>query len=227
MRSAPGTTRARGAARAIAFAILCLIAASCADEGSNLSAGAGDEETDTSTTRPPRSTTEAPDTSEAPTTTNAAPDTSAGSIGTVFADPQGTYTIEIDPGWTEQSGTFVKEIEAWIVATPRDGFAPNVNVLTQDTGGMDLEEYLDFSVESMGTLELTSSDIVRAPNGNELAIIEYEGEIAGTAAGLLKFMATVDVNDGQAVVATLTADESTFDDLRVQVEPYLLTLQAT
>lgn len=64
------------------------------------------------------------------------------SSGLPFADPQGTYTIAINRDWTDESGLVVAEIEAWRVAPPIDGFAPNVNVLTQVATGMDLGQYI-------------------------------------------------------------------------------------
>ena len=68
--------------------------------------------------------------------------------GKAFVDPQGTYLISIGSDWVEQPGAFVKEVEAWVIAEPADGFAPNVNVLTQDAPGMSVAEYLDFSLMS-------------------------------------------------------------------------------
>jgi hypothetical protein len=42
-----------------------------------------------------------------------------------------------DP-WVLLPGVFVAEIEAWTVGPPQEGFAPNVNVLTQAAPGLDL-----------------------------------------------------------------------------------------
>jgi hypothetical protein len=43
----------------------------------------------------------------------------------------------------------------------------------------------------------------------------------------LHFLATFDVHNDEAVVATFTADERTFQGLRPNIEPFLRTLQGT
>jgi hypothetical protein len=146
--------------------------------------------------------------------------------GVSFTDPQGTYTIELAPKWTKLSGSPVKEIEAWGVALDSAGFTPNVTVLTQDSQGMNLSEYMDFSNQHLGGAHLDYSTTVTGIHGNRLGIIEYDGIVAGAPASL-HFLAVVDVRNGQAVVATLTSTESRFAALRTTVEPYLRSLQAT
>ena len=96
-----------------------------------------------------------------------------------FTDPQGTYTIDISPAWTETSGTLVQEIEAWQIGTGTSQFQDNVNVLTQDTQGLDLQAYLDFSEAHLGGMDLISSEVITGTAGNELGLIEYSGQLAG------------------------------------------------
>jgi hypothetical protein len=147
-------------------------------------------------------------------------------VGEVFEDPQGSYEIEVDPDWDAQHGTFAAEIEAWIVGDPQDGFAPNVNVLTQLAPGLDLSTYLDRSSEQGPSLipdfELLNVDVVDGI-GSDLGLLEYEGTQNGRP---LHFLATVAVGDGTAVVATFTAPPDVFDESRGDIEPYLLTLRA-
>ena len=149
--------------------------------------------------------------------------------GKAFVDPQGTYTITIGSDWVQQPGAFVKEIESWAIAEPADGFGSNVNVLTQDAPGTSLAEYLELSLKSMGELDVIEQRIITGSNGNDLGMIEYEGVIPGLADDRsLHFLATFDVRDGVAVVATLTTvNDATFDALRPIVEPFLRSLQAT
>lgn len=145
-----------------------------------------------------------------------------------FTDPQGSYTITIDGNWSVLPGTFVREIEAWAVAAPVEGFTSNLNVLTQDTLGADLDEYLTLSVENLGGLELIDVTTVTGVKGNELGLLEYSGVLPGAPSDQpLHFLATVDVRDGVAVVATLTTTPEAFARLRPEIEPFLLTLQAT
>ena len=148
--------------------------------------------------------------------------------GIEFVDPQGTYTIKIDEAWDEIPGVYVKEIESWAIAPLDGGFAPNVNVLTQDAIGMSLAEYMDFSAEHLGGMELIDSTTVEGTNGNDLGSLEYTGvPTGGSSERPLHFLATVDVREGQAVVATLTTFDELFGDHRVAAEPYLRTLVAT
>ena len=148
-----------------------------------------------------------------------------GPDGASFTDPQGTYTMTVAARWTVQSGGFVKEVESWAIAPAGEGFAPNVNVLTQSAPGMDLTRYIDFSAQNLGELKLIHKSTIEGTNGNELGLLEY----SGVASGLdrpLHFLATVDVRNGQAIVATFTAPEVTFGRERPNIEPYLRTLQA-
>ena len=161
--------------------------------------------------------------------TEAASPTTSPPVGDeVFADPQGSYTITIHSDWDETPRMFVQEIESWAIDARTDDFAPNVNVLTQDSLGADLDEYLAFSVENMGTLDLINQTTVVGANGNELGLLEYSGVVPGGAADRpLHFLAAIDVRAGVAVVATLTTAPDEFDDYRDEIEPYLLTLQGT
>jgi hypothetical protein len=144
----------------------------------------------------------------------------------VFEDPQGSYEIDVDPDWDAQHGTSAAEIEAWVVGESREGFAPNVNVLTLRAPRLDLSAYLDRSTEQASSVipnfELFNSEVVDGTE-SELGLLEYTGTQNGQP---LFFLATVAVRDGTAVVATFTAPPGAFHQSRDEVEPYLLTLRA-
>jgi hypothetical protein len=146
--------------------------------------------------------------------------------GQVFEDPQGSYEIEVDPDWEAHHGEIAEDVEVWVVGPSEDGFAPNVNTLTQAAPGVDLSEYLDISVEQgpsfVPDFELLDSDVVEGSE-SELGLLEYTGTQDDRP---LHFLATVDVQDGTAVVATFTAPPGVFDESRGEIEPYLLTLRA-
>jgi hypothetical protein len=146
--------------------------------------------------------------------------------GATFTDPQGTYVITVGPDWDEKPGVVVSEVENWIVAPPVGGFAPNVNVVTQAAPGMDLTQYIDFSVGHLGGFELIDSSTIDGSHGNKLGLLEYSGVSPNGPQTPLHFLATVDVRDGRAIVATFTAPEPVFAQERVGVEPFLRTLQA-
>jgi hypothetical protein len=134
--------------------------------------------------------------------------------------------MQISPDWVDAGGTFVKEVEAWYISAADGVFRNNVNVLTQDTQGMDLQEYVDFSAAHLGGLELVSATIVPGAFGGEIGLMDYQGTIPGAPVPL-HALATVAVSDGVAVVATLTTTLETFAAERVSSERYLLTLQRT
>jgi hypothetical protein len=160
----------------------------------------------------------------------AGPSTSAGAAdvpaAAAFADPEKTYTIMIAKAWNRAAAP-ARGIEAWAVAPPKGGFAANVNVLTQDAPGLDLAGYLDASLANMGTAKVVKHETV-SQGGRQLGVLEYTQTLpAGGKDRPLHFLATFDVADGHAVVATLTTEEPAFAGLRPTVEPFLRTLRAT
>ena len=151
-------------------------------------------------------------------TTPATPTTLAGEV---FVDPQGTYTMTIAPDWSEITDRPAPEVEAWRVAGEQDGFVANVNVLSQQVDGLDLERYLELSAENIGDFEQTGSEIVTGANGNQLGVLEYQATDSD-----IHYLGVVSVENDVAVVATLSAvDAEQLAELRPRVEPYLLTLQ--
>jgi hypothetical protein len=152
----------------------------------------------------------------------------AGPSGVRFEDPQGTYTMTVDRHWIEHSGGIVAEIEAWQVAAPSNGFAPNVNVLTQSAPGVDLATYIELSIKNGRRLvqgfRLVRSEEITGTTGAPLGVLGYTAQTGGRD---LTFLAVVALRQGRAVVATLTAPTVSFADVRPRVEPFLLTLRAT
>jgi hypothetical protein len=147
--------------------------------------------------------------------------------GTTFTDPDGTYTVRVDPDWSEQPNALPQnDIEVWQTAPSVDGFASNVNVLTQPAKGVSLAEYLDASVKQLKDMTVVDSSTVDVGGGRTLGTVEYSGLLTG-ATKALHFLAVVDVGDGKAVLATFTATEDAFTSLRPTIERYLLTLRRT
>ena len=145
-----------------------------------------------------------------------------------FADPQGTYTLQVDPAWATLPGAFVKEVEAWSIGIVDEGFTANVNVLTQETTVDDLEAYIDLSLNSMGSFVLVTNDVFTDTDGHRLGEIEFTGVVPMSGIDRpLHFLTYFDFKDGQAVVVTLSTSEATFEQARQQAEPYLRTLRET
>jgi hypothetical protein len=159
------------------------------------------------------------------------PDTSAaaGPAGEAFVDPEGLYRLTVDDAWEPRHGAIAQGIEVWLTHPIADGFAPNVNILTQATGNMTLDEYTQASIDNAPTFiqdfELADTSTVSGPGG-ELAVVEYSGK-AGGAEQPLRFLAVWTVHEGNGIVATFTSLEEHFETQRDEVLPYLLTLEPT
>jgi hypothetical protein len=153
--------------------------------------------------------------------------------GKTFDDPQGEYTIVIGKTWKSvppgKTGVPNQaETEFWVIGPAEKGFAPNVNVLTQDTQGLDLEGYKKLSERQAreGDLKLVRSRIVTSTSGEDVGLLEYTGDPTGAGTDA-SFLAVYAVADGTAVIATLSTDTSTYRKHRTKVQPYLLTLTKT
>ena len=174
--------------------------------------------------------TEAPPTSPPPTTVASSAPTDIGSPGPdgeSYVDPEGAYRITIPDSWEARHGAIAEGIEVWLTDEVEDGFGPNVNVLTQTTGNMTLDEYTETSIANAPSFvkdfEVQDSRRETGPNGTELAVLEYSGEAGADRP--LRFLAVWTVANGQAVVATFTTTPDRYEELRSDVLPYLLTLE--
>jgi hypothetical protein len=140
------------------------------------------------------------------------------------------YRLSIPDAWEARHGALAQGIEVWLTHPAADGFAPNVNVLTQATGNMTLDQYTEASIDNapafIQDFELIDSRTVTGPGGGELAVVEYSGK-AGGAQQPLRFVAVWTVHDGNGIVATFTSLAEDFEAKRDEVLPYLLTLEPT
>ena len=138
------------------------------------------------------------------------------------------YDITFDPSWVANHGSLAAEIELWVVGPIADGFAPNVNVLTQLVPELDIDGYIEVSADSsprfISNFELIDSGIVEGSSGQMLGFMEYLGALGGP---LVHALAVFVLADGIAVIATLVALPDDFDELRETIEPLLLTLRRT
>jgi hypothetical protein len=169
-------------------------------------------------------------TNDADTDGNAepAPGTASDPAAVRFDDPEGRYTLEIDPDW--RVGPATGGVESWTVGP----FADTVEIETETVVNTDLDQYLqlvyerapdaveDFRLREFRVLntEPVPGDTSETPH--QLGIIAYEGVQDGDALG---HFLVASVEPGRAVVAWLTTDKERFDAARADVEPYLLTLR--
>lgn len=146
------------------------------------------------------------------------------SIGTTYNDPEGAYTIQVDPAWEIQVGAVAQGVEVWFLGPAEGDFRPNLNVLTQSAPGMSLADYTTASVANAPALiadfKVVSEAQVDA-SGATLEVLEYTGTAQGRQ---LHFLAVFGVRSDRAIVATLTTGSGTFASWRTTIEPYLRTL---
>ena len=147
-------------------------------------------------------------------------------IDGVFTDPEGAYQIKVDPTWTYTAGGLVEGVEFWILGPPESGFTPNLNILTQRTGGMSLADYLKVTIKNAPTqvadFELEDSGEVDGANAH-LGFVAFAGSAPNGRA--LRFLAVFGMNGASAIVATLTAPSESFSAWRATVKPFMLTLR--
>lgn len=207
-------------------AVIVLIVAAVVAVAINATDGGDDDvATDDVAADSDTTTTEgsADSTSTTETSTTELPE--SGLPGEEFTDPEGIYTMSIDPEWVPNHGSVMEAVEVWAVRPPTGRFADNVNVLTQRMGG-DLSAYMDSALQgaraSVDDLALVNRDIVEGASGQELGVMEYTGTQFDRP---MHFLQVFLVSDAAAAVATLTTTPESFQDTRAAVEPYLLTLQ--
>lgn len=201
---------------------------------------ASDIELETSTTQPPA--TDPPTTpTKAPTTepATALGRTNMGGKGetttlprtespqevsgtAVFTDATDSIEIDIPVHWEHELFDAGVELDIWYFEDAKSIFRPNMNLMSQYTGGLSMQEYLDLSVEvgvpGATDFALIGSHITVGPNGQEIGVFEY------VAAGY-HFVGLVQIEDGLARLLTLTSTESHFEELRAEVEPVMMSLR--
>ncbi|MFM7537070.1 MAG: hypothetical protein ACKO91_14920 [Acidimicrobiales bacterium] len=149
--------------------------------------------------------------------------------GTTFVDPQGSYEMTIDPGWSSRTGSVAPDVELWVVGPLRDGFTPAVAIVSQPSDGLGLEEYVALNVRELPQLgfEVLSTGVVVGAAGNRVAVVEYVGVPPNSPSGRrLRFLAVASVRGTNAVVATFADGEGGFPSSSKRVEPFLRSLRA-
>jgi hypothetical protein len=145
-----------------------------------------------------------------------------------FVDPQGAYTLEIDPAWAPQAAS--RDVERWIV----DAAGDSVTIETATVVDTDLDQYLqgvieeapdaveDFRLREFRVITTEPAPGEEQSRPHQLGLVAYEGIEGGEPRG---FYIVASVERGTAIVATMITDEPRFDATRASVEPFLLTLR--
>jgi hypothetical protein len=151
---------------------------------------------------------------------------------TRYRDPQGAYSLEVDPQWRVPTSTAGGNVETWYTQTGTADFRDNVTIVAQPVGEVDLDQYLQLVIDqapkSVNDFKLREFRVVTIPTESKtkvpksLGVVAYEGRKGDQTYG---FFFVASVEDGDAVVATLTTDQDRFNDVRAKVAPYLMTLR--
>jgi hypothetical protein len=155
-----------------------------------------------------------------------------------FEDPQHAYTVEIDPRWQQTVNGTTPDVESWFTGSGNAEFRDNVNIVTQQIGRMELDQYMqlvtDQAAKTVPDYKLREFRIVSVDDATgsettaevppQLGVFAYTGKNEGKDFGFL-FIASVE--NGRAVLETLTTAQDRFDKVRAEVEPYLMTLRQT
>jgi len=157
------------------------------------------------------------------------PCVAAPSGGELFTDPQGTYTIAVDPTWVERHGISTADTEFWVIDESSSEFSPTIQLSTAlNPTELSLEDYLEASIAGtdliLDDFILLDSGTVSGESDRALGMMEFQAVTSGLN---LHFLVFIGLSDDHAVVATLTASPETFEEYRVILEPYLLTLTPT
>ena len=141
--------------------------------------------------------------------------------------PQGSYVLTVAKDWRQVTARD-PETEGWTVAPKRNGFTPNVAVIADsDPEATTIDGLVDLSLDGLKAIpgfELLERSVVVGAKGQQLGVLSYTASPGDAPIFFLSYTA---LRPDRVVIATLTATEGTFEKLRRQVEPYLLTLEAT
>jgi hypothetical protein len=149
------------------------------------------------------------------------PPTNGAVVGTEFSDPQGAYTIVVDPTW--QSVPF-EDKAMWLVGKDIGEFAPNLSVTVGDSDVPDVATYVADAARSAGKMRYVDSALVAGPDGRDLGVVEYSIVQGGDRE--VRFLAYIDLVGDNLVIAGLGVSAASFEQVRALVEPYMQTLKA-
>jgi hypothetical protein len=195
--------------------------------------GGEDVATGPSTTTAP--TTAAPDPSDpagTPTSTGPSATTTttgrrpASPGGTPFADPQGAYTVEVAPAWSEVDSK-VSGVEAWLTGDTDGEFRDNVNISTERAAGLlDVEAavaYVRDQIEKNPSMTVDDTDYLTSTSGRRVGRLTVSNTIGGRQA---RQQAYVVQGPGNLLILTVSALPDRADRVFAEVEPFALTLRS-
>lgn len=143
----------------------------------------------------------------------------------LWTSPEGTFSMEISPDWTEMNAG--SAVITWSINNA-DAPEANVNITSSQVGQFTAQDYVDVTIASLanlGTLEVVESGVKEGANGKELGYIETKGEVTSNPGVKVHFYVTVSTGNGLATVATFSATENNYSAAINLVRPYLETLQ--
>lgn len=131
------------------------------------------------------------------------------------------YSISAPEGW-EKIDTTIMEHQITVVRSAseslRDDFLENVNVVTEKTGDISLDDYLAGSLKQMENSRrnfVTKKVSVRSINSIEFRTLEYSHTSAGYT---LHVMAYLTIKNGMGYVVTCSATDKSFSRFEADFE---------
>jgi hypothetical protein len=174
---------------------------------------------------PPGPTTEAPADNVATSSTEPPPPTSPG--GTVFTDPRGSYSLEIDPDWRPlEAGA--AGVEAWHVGGDEGGIRDNLHVVTDSASGMStVEDAVEYIRNQLGqqrnrTVTIEDETFLTSTEGRSVGRLTFTNVAGGRETRQRTY---VQLGPRRMLLLTVTVLPSRADEVFDAVEPYALTLR--
>jgi hypothetical protein len=212
-----------GGAVAVAVVVVLVLAVSLLGTSSKSpsSTGLAARSTTTASASGGSATTSAPPSTAAPTST-----TIAGPGGsTIYADPNGVYTMSISPAWQSPADS-VNGVALWyLTGVNYTGPRANLNILTENLpGAIDLATYAQAAEQNLtkvSAFHITSTNTITLDDGTPAVVITYNDLVPSLP---VQGEAVVAVHGTHAVIVTVAAGQDAAPAILASVDPYVRTL---
>lgn len=133
----------------------------------------------------------------------------------------GTFTIDAPPGWTKYDTTMMG-LKTILLMSEREGagdmFQENINVLTEKTGSMSLDEYTDLSEKNI-TKMLDNFKLISKKDIEIDGVPARSWDYSHTSSGFgIDVNAVFLIKDGIAYIITASVEKGDLDKWRPDIE---------
>lgn len=135
------------------------------------------------------------------------------------------WVLEEDPGSiAEEAG--IASVAFLAPGSGADGFAENLNVISEDTGNLSLDEYVRRS-EKMAPVIVSGYEVLEEGPSSVRSgtswLWHYRGRVSGHG---LEFLAMTTVKNGRAWTITYTAEPNSYDHYASDALAAMLSFEA-